>query len=222
VVTADSIYLFTKRWLDQHTAVYALPKTPGTHTAHLRFTHNVQGLVTGATMLEDKNLIALCGYGTSLQPFVFLLYDFSGANFFSANKRKIGIGLPFYKVEAVHTSDGSVFYLTNEKAEVVETPQSLHRLDLSPFLGPYLDAPALPKSQTLRVFPNPADEILRAEADGLMERKPYVILDALGRTVMSGALVSSSMTMDVKGLPNGVYRLSVEGFAPTTVAVVRP
>ena len=89
IVSADSIFLFTKQWISQKTSVYSLPKTPGSHIANLKSTFDVQGLITGATYLETKKLIVLSGYTKELQPFVELLYDFDGYSFFSGNKRKI-------------------------------------------------------------------------------------------------------------------------------------
>ena len=59
IVTTDSIYLFTKQWVSQKTALYVLPKTPGNHLAQYKTTLDVQGLVTGAVYLENANLVVL-------------------------------------------------------------------------------------------------------------------------------------------------------------------
>ncbi|RZJ69750.1 MAG: T9SS C-terminal target domain-containing protein, partial [Flavobacterium sp.] len=90
IVSADSIYLFTKQWVSKKTSVYALPKTAGTHVAQLKETYNVGGLITGTAYVEDKRVVVLTGYSNLLQPFLYLLYDFQGHTFFSGNKRKIG------------------------------------------------------------------------------------------------------------------------------------
>src|SRR5690606_10252983 len=62
IVSKDSIYLFSKQWSDKKTAIYVLPKQPGKHIAQYKQTLDVKGLVTDASYLEDKKLIALCGY----------------------------------------------------------------------------------------------------------------------------------------------------------------
>jgi hypothetical protein len=137
VVLKDSIFLFTKQWTSKKTSVYSLPKNPGTYIAQLKETLNVQGLITGATVLPKKKGIALCGYSKMLQPFVYLLYDYKKNDFSAWNKRKIKIELPFHQVEGIATEDGLLFYLTNEatvKKPYVNTPQQIHSIDLSPYL----------------------------------------------------------------------------------------
>src|SRR5690606_24654166 len=54
IISGDSIYLFTKQWSSKRTSLYALPKTPGRHVAQFKTTHDVDGLITGATYMEDK------------------------------------------------------------------------------------------------------------------------------------------------------------------------
>jgi hypothetical protein len=137
VVLQDSIYLFTKQWTTEKTSVYCLPKNPGTYIAQLKETLNVQGLITGTTVLPAKKGIVLCGYSKTLQPFVYLLYDYKSNYFSTGNQRKIKIALPFHQIEGITTEDGSLFYLTNEatvKKPIVNTPQQLHSVDLSPYL----------------------------------------------------------------------------------------
>jgi hypothetical protein len=137
VVLQDSIYLFTKQWTTEKTSVYCLPKNPGTHIAQLKEILNVQGLITGATTLSKEKGIVLCGYSKTLQPFVYLLYDYKNKDFSAGNKRKIKIELPFHQIEGITTQDGLLFYLTNEatvKKPFINTPQQIHSIDLSPYL----------------------------------------------------------------------------------------
>lgn len=95
VVSSDSIFLFTKQWVSNKTSIYTLPKTPGSYIANLKSTWDVSGLVTGATYLQDKRLIVLCGYSMTLQPFLFLLYDFNENEFLTAIKEKYLCHCPF-------------------------------------------------------------------------------------------------------------------------------
>ena len=152
IVTADSIYLFTKQWASEQTTIYGLPKTPGTHVAHRLETYNVDGLVTGATYIPEYRMAVLCGYDynggnllSSLRPFIILLYDFQGDNFFSGNKRRLDFGtLVKEQVEAVATSNAMDVYITNEHFTTtqygitVDRPAKLQRLDLRDYLLPYL------------------------------------------------------------------------------------
>jgi hypothetical protein len=141
VVANDSIYLFTKQWKQKRTAVYVLPKTPGNHVAQLRESYNIKGLITGATYLPHKQIIALSGYSKTLSPFIYLLYDYNNSNFFSGNKRKIKIALPFNQMEGITTQDGLKYYLTNEsfaRKPIINNPSRLHHFDLRAFLANYL------------------------------------------------------------------------------------
>lgn len=165
VVTDDSIYLFTKQWVSEKTTIYALPKTPGSHTAQRRETYDVRGLVTGCTYLPQYRLIVLCGYDynggdflNALHPFIVLLYDFQGHNFFSGNKRRLDFELlEKAQIEAIATSNALDYYITNEHFHrtyggflTFDIPAQLQRLDLREYLVPYL-------SQYMDSIPPPPD-----------------------------------------------------------------
>ena len=141
IVSQSSIYLFTKQWKQNKTNVYVLPKSPGKHIAQLKQTLDVEGLITGATFLPSKKLIVLCGYSKTVQPFLYLLYDYKESDFLSGNKRKINIALPFNQIESISTQDGLHYYVTNEaldKRPFLNTPQKIHQFDLSVYLKSYL------------------------------------------------------------------------------------
>ena len=137
VAAGDSLYIFTKQWSSMGTLLYALPKIPGEFEARLVDSFAVGGLVTGADIDKENQVVVLCGYSSLLQPFLLLLYDFNGNSFFSGNKRKIMLQLPFHQVEAVVRDNGFRYFLTNEsfKRGGFSTPARFHRVDLSPFLS---------------------------------------------------------------------------------------
>ncbi|MES2578566.1 MAG: T9SS C-terminal target domain-containing protein [Bacteroidota bacterium] len=141
IVSGDKIYLFTKQWKDKKTSIYVIPKIPGKHVAQLKESYDVKGLITSATYLPKKKLLVLAGYSRFLSPFIYLLYDYNDSGFFSGNKRKINIALPFYQMEGISTQDGLHYYLTNEnfvRKPIINVPQKLHQFDLSAFLTNYL------------------------------------------------------------------------------------
>jgi hypothetical protein len=142
VVSRDSIYLFTKEWISQKTSIYVLPKTPGKYFAHFKDNWNIDGMITGATYLEEERLIVLSGYNVLVQPFVYLLYDFRNYNFFSGNKRKIIVNHPFHQMEGITTEDGLIYYISNERLNVppITINQKLQRFNLTPFLRNYLNS----------------------------------------------------------------------------------
>ncbi|HEY1194554.1 T9SS C-terminal target domain-containing protein [Flavobacterium sp.] len=141
IISKDSIYLFTKQWNSSKTNIYSLPNQTGNHVAKFKSTLDTKGLVTGATYLEDKNLIVLCGYTKLGKPFLYLLYDFKNQDFTSGNKRRINLKLPFHQIEGIATKDGIHYFLTNEslvRKPVINVQQQIHYFDLSSVLGLYL------------------------------------------------------------------------------------
>ncbi|MEN8202855.1 MAG: T9SS C-terminal target domain-containing protein [Bacteroidota bacterium] len=138
IVSNDSIYLFTKQWVSAGTSIYSLAKYPGTHKAQYKASHDIQGLVSGASYTESKQQIVLTAYTTLLDPFFYILSDFSGMDFFSGNKQRVGMSLPFYQIEGITTADGLHYYVSNELNTIdplKKRTQSLHIFDLSPYLN---------------------------------------------------------------------------------------
>ncbi|WP_347049959.1 T9SS C-terminal target domain-containing protein [Flavobacterium olei] len=141
IVSKDSIYLFTKQWKSFKTSIYSLPNQPGSQIAKLQSTLDTKGLVTGATYLENKKLITLCGYTKAGKPFLYFLYDFKSPDFLSGNKRRIDLKVRFHQIEGIATKDGLHYFLTNEslvRKPVINVVQQIHYFDLSSFLNSYL------------------------------------------------------------------------------------
>ena len=217
IVTSDSIYLFTKEWVSQKSSIYSLPKEPGTHVAQFRDSYDVEGLITGSTYLEDKNLVVLSGYSMLLQPFLYLLYDFQPFDFYSGNKRKILLNLPFHQVEGIATEDGLMYFISNEffSYSVVTVHQKLHLVDLTPFLSNYLDEISLnmidnQQQNQLVIYPNPGSKKLNIEFPDHLAGMSYKIFDATGRTVLSGKLHPEKRSIDIGRLSPGAYLFVVD------------
>ena len=62
LVHHDSLYLFTKDWVEKSTSVYVFPATPGHHHLQARYRYEVRFLVTGADYDPEKKEVALLGY----------------------------------------------------------------------------------------------------------------------------------------------------------------
>lgn len=228
IVSNDSIYLFTKQWVSRKTAVYVLPKTPGTFTASLKAVHDVNGLITGAAYVKDKRLVVLTGYSPTVQPFLYLLYDFKGHDFFSGNKRKIGLSLPFHQVEGIATANGIDYYVTNERlVKIITVPQKLHRLSLAPYLQDYIANAAvlgtgvMPVTGTVRIFPNPAGDVLHIECDCSIAGKKYSFTDMTGKEVLAGVLQGDKNEIDISRLADGLYAVRIESYFNETFKLVR-
>lgn len=133
IAMKDSIYLFTKAWKTSTTNLYALPNTTGHQMALLKASWDCKGLLTGATYLEREKKIVLCGYTKKGSPFLYLLSDFTGNQFFSGSKRRINLKMRFHQIESIATMDGNTFYLTNEalvRKPFLKIPQQWHVVKL--------------------------------------------------------------------------------------------
>jgi hypothetical protein len=138
IAYGDSLFLFSKDWVDNKTRLYKLPKLPGTYVAQNISELNVGGLVTGAEVIPAKKVIVLTGYNSVLSPFFYLLYDFAGNHFFDANKRKVTINQGFLQMEGVCAVSDTRFFISNERfSNVITVPARLQSIDLSTLLDPY-------------------------------------------------------------------------------------
>ncbi len=215
IVSADSIYLFTKQWISNKTSLYSLPKIPGTYRAKLITSFDIHGLVTGAVLLQSLRIIALCGYSNLLEPFIYLLYDFNGSAYFSGNKRKIAVSLPFHQIEGITTTNGLKYYLSNEyfsQPPFINSLQKLHILDLSSYLGNYVNSST--QSATLSLaqhnflfYPNPVNNIMTIESAYFPEN--YYLVNTFGQTVKTGKLAIGNSSIGISELSAGMYFLIV-------------
>ena len=215
VVSVDSIYLFTKQWISNKTSLYSLPKIPGNHIASLKTTFDIDGLVTGAVFLQSQRLIALCGYSNLLEPFIYLLYDFNGPAYFTGNKRKISLSLPFHQIEGIATTNGLKYFVSNEyfsQPPIINIQQKLHILDLSSYLGNYLDSSSISVLPSVThhnflFYPNPVNNIITIESEYLPEN--YFLINTFGQTVKTGKLITGSSSIGISELSAGMYVLFV-------------
>ena len=148
LVINGKIYLFTKEWLSMGTSVYEIPSNnPGTYTATKINTYPTAGLITGGDILVNDKIIALVGYTTNYERFFYLLYDYTGTNFFGGNVRKITLYNTF-KTEAVSFKNSNSIYLGSEFIQMINPyPNILQRvevLDITDLLSSYRQKLALP------------------------------------------------------------------------------
>ncbi|OIP81252.1 MAG: hypothetical protein AUK44_10355 [Porphyromonadaceae bacterium CG2_30_38_12] len=215
IVTSDSIYLFTKQWLTQQTAVYALSKIPGTHKAKYKFSLPVEGLITGATTLNNKKITVLTGYSTMLQPFLYLLYDYQEMNFDKGNKRKINLNLPYHQVEGICTENGVSYYISNEKVSnsFLSISPKAHELNLEPYLKTYFGEQTSIKTDfenSSTVFFNPyTKKIVVRNQPTDNENLELKIYTVWGQIIKS-QLLKSDCEIPLSIYPKGIYCISMQ------------
>jgi len=141
--TSDSLFLFTKNWVDLKTRYYALPKTwADTAIAVLRDSFYVNGLITDAHYDSIHQRVVLLGYKNNgsnfYTSFVYALWDFSPHSYFSGNKRRIEVGnvLTVGQTEGITLDALAHGYLTSEKvSSFVVIPPKLFSYDFSPYFS---------------------------------------------------------------------------------------
>ena len=221
IVDGDSLYLFTKQWTSFNTECFALPNTPGRHTARSRGRLEVEGLVTGACYLPQHRLLVLSCYSIFCQPFVYLLYGFQGTGFFEGEGRRLPLDNPIgTQTEAIASIDGLHYYLTNENLSRsgITCPPQLLKLDLTDYLGHYLGSDTTHVganvtdvgNQIFKVSPNPVSDRLSITGSRMCAGEEYVatLYDISGKEVMSFPVTHPDcQIVDMGKLSSGAYLL---------------
>lgn len=225
IANADSLYLFTKQWTSLKTTCFVLPKEPGCYTALPRGEADVYGLVTGACYRPDQQLLVFVCYTPYCQPYLYLLYDFQGTDFFGGQQLRLpltnGIGT---QTEAIATADGLHYFLTNERLSLlgINCPPQLLSLDLSDYLGEYLHPDTtqvglspMPQQVAFSLSPNPATHQVEVSRPQPGVAAHLLIFNTQGRVLLEQEFPAhaKSQLIDIGGFPKGTYMLliSTEG-----------
>lgn len=136
----NELFLFSKNHLDQKTKLYSLSKNPGNYTANLVQEFESDGLITGATINEDQNVIVLLGYQKQVinqvenfDPFIWLLYDFEDDKIFDGKTKKLDIEIKT-QMESICFGSNKDIYFSHE-SEIGGLPQFIYQVDIEPFLN---------------------------------------------------------------------------------------
>jgi hypothetical protein len=119
VAIEKDLYLFSKDWKDQTTVIYKINKNQKDQTAQKVSSYNIKGLVTGATF-NGGNTVLLCGYNSSLTPFVFKIH-YENGTFEFLEKKEIGVygGAQVEAISYLTTKNNKeVYYFSCEAANI--------------------------------------------------------------------------------------------------------
>ncbi len=139
--TEDSLFLFSKNWVDLKTKCYALPNYwTDTLNATLSSQFDVDGLITDACRDTVNNRTYLLGYKNNgsnfYTSFIWCLWDHASNFIFSGNKRRIEIGnvLTVSQTEGITLSDNGTAYVSAEKViNIITIPAKLFSLNFSAY-----------------------------------------------------------------------------------------
>jgi hypothetical protein len=139
--TEDSLFLFSKNWVDLKTKCYALPNYwTDTLNATLSSQFDVDGLITDACKDTVNDRIYLLGYKNNgsnfYTSFIWCLWDHASNFIFSGNKRRIEIGnvLTVSQTEGIALSDNGTAYVSAEKViNIITIPAKLFTFNFSAY-----------------------------------------------------------------------------------------
>ena len=208
----DQLHLFSKNWMDHQTKHYILSAEPGTHIAQLKEIFDVEGLITGAD-ISDENELVLIGYTELGFNFLWLLFDFNGDDFFSGNKRKISLGtaLTNSQTESITFRENGYGYIGSEEFKVTDQitlPQKLLGFSIKQWtsiITPTMDISSL---NPIKVYPNPSQSFIEIENANQLQL-PWRLYDKNGLLVKNGKTTGVKASIDISNLPPGVYYLSL-------------
>lgn len=212
----DSLYLFTKDWVQFTSTLYVIPNVAGTHNALLLGTYNLDGLVTDASFNDSTKSVVLIGYKQQsvliFNAFICLLFDFPNHDFLSGNKRKLNISSVLLRgqTEGITWTSAYKGYFSGEAISSstfgINNPAKLHAFNLQGYIPFLPTAIPLGKISSFEVYPNPAQNILFITGE-IKNNLPYWISDVEGNCVLQGNL--NSNYINIEDLPAGQYFLNL-------------
>ncbi|MGD1944678.1 MAG: T9SS C-terminal target domain-containing protein [Croceivirga sp.] len=130
-IANDHIIVLTKQWQSQGVVAYRIPKRPGSFIAERIDAYQVNGLVTGATFDDTRNILYLVGYSSLLAPFFVSIPAVSATSIFGSERIKANLPIGLAQVEAITVQD-SLFYVTSEEftTPLVNSPSRLFSFTL--------------------------------------------------------------------------------------------
>jgi len=112
----DSLYIFTKNWLNKWTNIYPLSKIPGTYQISKTDSINVQCLVSGGTYNKLSQKIVLTAY-TYTTPYIIEISEFENKKFSEGTINKFSIQIPdtfSMQIESITPDGQNSYYITSE------------------------------------------------------------------------------------------------------------
>ena len=154
----DSLHLFTKHWGNGYTKHYKLPNEIGNHTAIFVDSLLVNGQITAAD-ISPLGIVSLLGYSPpAYTPFMYLLWDYQGTQFFAGNKRNLEMGsvLDMGQQEGLVFSSNLKGIISSEQiSSPIVIQARFFSFDLAPIFNAVSGIITQENSPSMTIFPNP-------------------------------------------------------------------
>ncbi len=113
----DSLYFFSKNWLDYKTRMYVCSSKPGDYDMSPQAVFNVGFSVTGADISPNGKYVALVGY-KYFKTYLVIFYDYKGNDFFSGKHISLYLkSLKESQTEGLMFVDNNKIYISCEKTD---------------------------------------------------------------------------------------------------------
>ena len=204
----DSLYLFSKNWINKNCYLYSLPKIPGNYIATRLDTLDTQGLVCGADYNLETNTVCLIGYvyGIPAPSFVCVLSGFGNNDFFGGSNLRYELNMSGYQTESIVFRDNSRIWITNEN--FLGHTQSLYEINILT-----IGIKIMSKESVLNIYPNPANEIIVVNMS-INEKLRYSIIDSSGNCLIKTykkQCFNEPISINISVLPSGIYFMELTG-----------
>ncbi|MCB0766464.1 MAG: hypothetical protein KDB95_04565 [Flavobacteriales bacterium] len=195
----DSLFLFTKNWVDERTHLYVIPALPGDRVAVRRDEFDTQGLITGAARDAQGDIVLLGHSREGTEPFVWTMRFPTGHALFSGSNTRHPIALSPLQAEAIGFLADGRSIIGNERT--LEQEQALWTVTLPVGIRNTEAA-----SKAVRVYPVPADRQVHVE--GADPGRPARVLELNG-TYLGTVTVGAEGMIDLPPLVPGEYVLDL-------------
>lgn len=198
IALGDSLYIFTKNWVNHRTYVYPIPKIPGDYELIKIDSLDIGGMASGADICPETGRILLTAY-TFLQPFVVSISGYAGNAFSQGTVEIINLQAPAgysHQIEGVAAITPHLFYITSEQSFTGNA--GLYKLD---FTSTGLDEIA---QEEITLYPNPASDYFNVLAS---QNVTVHLYNSIGQKVKT----VTSKRVDVSDLPVGSYIVEICG-----------
>jgi hypothetical protein len=192
----DTVFIFSKSWASYTTNVYKLICNGQDSVANIVDSFNVNGLITGATFDAASKRIALLGYDTSGNTFIWLLWHYNYPHFFSGNKRRLSFGLVLGQCEGIAFKDSNTLYVVNETYSILAA--SLKQIDIKPYFGVINNFDEYTKPQVVGIN----GFLIK---NNLLEPLAFNIYTMQGQQVISNLQIQGGHSVGVPMLASGTY-----------------
>ena len=115
VAYKGKLYLFSKNWENLQTRLYELETTEGTLVANYKSSFETEGLVTGATVNSELDILLLTTYSTTLNVNIWSFSNYNNADFFNGTAKQLNPTTPIQaQVEGITFVSNNRAYLSSE------------------------------------------------------------------------------------------------------------